>query len=241
MPFSLATAPFPALTLRGLPSGIGRQEDGIKLADVFISYSRLDHDRVQPITDRLNSLGYTVWWDKHLRWGRSFIAEVERELDSAHAVIAVWSANARNSTWIYAEASRGLDANKFLQVRLDDAPLPPPFEALQVADMSSGKSEWGKLEAALAQIVRDRRPPPPLERLPQAGAFSTPPQAGAPKLLTVAATSALTAYAGALSAAHNGVMSPDQLQIAMLGVLGIGGACAVMAGLRLRAVRRNGG
>lgn len=211
------------------------------MADVFISYSRLDHDRVQPIADRLGSLGYSVWWDKHLRSGQAFVDEVERELDSAHAVLAVWSANARNSTWVYAEASRALDANKFLQMRLDDAALPLPFEALQIADMSRGKSEWGKLEAALTHIVRDRRPPPPTERLPQAGALSTPPQTGMPKLLTVAATASLVAYAGAVSAAFNGVMSPDQLQTAMLGVLGVGGVCAALAAFRLRAVRRAGG
>ncbi|MGD9980257.1 MAG: toll/interleukin-1 receptor domain-containing protein [Hyphomonadaceae bacterium] len=211
------------------------------MADVFISYSRLDHDSVQPIADRLGSLGYSVWWDKHLRSGQAFVDEIERELDSARAVIAVWSANARHSTWVYAEASRALDANKFLQLRLDDAPLPPPFEALQIADMSSGKSEWGKLEAALTQVVRDRRPPPPVVRLAQAGALSTPPQAGTPKLLTVAATAALVAYAGAVSAAFNGVMSPDQLQTAMFGVLGVGGVCALLSALRLRAVRRAGG
>lgn len=211
------------------------------MADVFISYSRLDHDRVQPIADRLSSLGYTLWWDKHLRSGQAFVDEIERELDDARAVIAVWSANARNSTWVYAEASRALDANKFLQLKLDDAPLQAPFEALQVADMSSGRSEWGKLEAALAQVVRDRRPPPPMERLTQAGPLSAPPHAGTPRLLLVAATAALVAYAGAVSAAYNGVMSPDQLQTAMLGVLSVGGACAIVAALRLRAVRRAGG
>jgi hypothetical protein len=236
VPFSLATAPFHALTSRPLGRG-----DGISLADVFITYSRLDRDRVQPIADRLNSLGYSVWWDKPPRLGQAFVDEIERELDNAHAVLAVWSANARNSTWVYAQASHALDANKFLQLRIDDAALPAPFEALQVADMSSGKSEWGKLEAALTQVVRDRRPPPPMERLPQAGALSTPPQTGTPKLLTVAATAALVAYAGAVSAAFNGVMSPDQLQAAMFGVLGVGGVCAALTALRLRAVRRAGG
>jgi hypothetical protein len=77
--------------------------------------------------------------------------------------------------------------------------------------------------------------------LPQAGALSTPPQTGTPKLLTVAATAALVAYAGAVSAAFNGVMSPDQLQAAMFGVLGVGGVCAALTALRLRAVRRAGG
>jgi hypothetical protein len=211
------------------------------LADVFISYSRLDHDRVQPIADRLSSLGYSIWWDKHLRAGQVFVDEIERQLDSAHAVLTAWSVNARNSTWVYAEASRGLDANKFLQLRLDNARLPLPFEALQVAEMSGGRSEWGKLEDALTRIVRDRRPPQPIERMPTVGPLATPPQAGMPRLLTAAATASLVAYSGAVSAAYNGVMTPEQLQTAMLGVLGVGGVCAALTAQRLFSIRRAGG
>lgn len=211
------------------------------MADVFISYSRLDHDRVQPIADRLSSLGYSIWWDKHLRAGQVFVDEIERQLDDARAVLTAWSVNARNSTWVYAESARGLDSNKFLQLRLDDVRLPLPFEALQVADMGSGRSEWGKLEDSLTRIVRDRRPPPPIERLPQVGALSTPPQGGMPRLLTAATTASLVAYAGAVSAAYNGVMTPEQLQTAMLGVLGVGGVCAALTAERLFAIRRAGG
>lgn len=211
------------------------------MADVFISYSRLDHDRVQPIADRLSSLGYSIWWDKHLRAGQGFVDEIERQLDGARAVLTAWSANARNSTWVYAESSRALEANKFLQLRLDNARLPLPFEALQVAEMGGGKSEWGKLEDALTRIVRDRRPPPPLERLPQPGALATPPHAGMPRLLTAAATASLVAYAGATSAAYNGVMTPEQLQTAMFGVLGVGGVCAALTAQRLLSIRRAGG
>ena len=211
------------------------------MADVFISYSRLDHDRVQPIADRLSSLGYTIWWDKHLRTGQGFVDEIERQLDAAAAVLAVWSIHARNSTFVYAEASRALDDNKFLQLRLDEARLPAPFEALQVADMSGGKSEWGTLEDALARIVREGRPPPPLERLPRADALSTPPQAGMPKMLTAAMAASLAAFAGAISATYNGVMTPDQLRVATLGVLGVGVVCVAITALQLFAVRRAGG
>lgn len=214
---------------------------GRHLADVFISYSRLDHDRVQPIADRLTSLGYTIWWDKHLRAGQVFVEEIERQLDDAKAVLTAWSVNACNSTWVYAESSRGLDDDKFLQLRLDGARLPLPFEALQVADMSSGVSEWGKLEDALARVVRERRPPPPIERLPRAGVLPTPPQAGTPRLLTAATAATLVAYSGAVSATYNGVMTPDQLQAAMLGVLGVGGVCALATAQRLFSIRRAGG
>ena len=112
-----------------------------RVADIFISYSRLDHDRVKPIADRLISLGYSIWWDKHLRAGEVFVDEIERQLTAARAVVTAWSHHARASTWVYAESSRGLDANKFMQVRIDNVQLPLPFDALQVADMSGDRAE----------------------------------------------------------------------------------------------------
>jgi hypothetical protein len=119
--------------------------------------------------------------------------------------------------------------------------LPLPFEALPIAEMTGGKSEWGMLEDALARIVREQRPPAPLDRLEKPGLLPTAAAAGAPKLLTAAATATLLAYAGAVSAAVNGVMTPDQLQIAMFGMIGVGGICAAITAQRLAAVRRSGG
>ncbi len=211
------------------------------MADVFISYSRLDHDRVQPITDRLGSLGYSIWWDKHLRAGEAFVEEIERQLEQARAVLTIWSANSRNSTWVYAESSRGLDNNKFLQIRLDTIQPPLPFDALQLSDMSGGRGEWGPLEAALARLVKQGVAPEPERRVPSPGPLATPQAAGMPKVLTLASTAALAAYAGAVSATYNGVMTPDQLQVALTGVLGVAGACTALSAHRLIAVTRAGG
>jgi hypothetical protein len=211
------------------------------LADVFISYSRLDHERVKLIADRLGSLGYTIWWDRHLRAGQVFVDEIERQLDSARVVLTAWSQNARSSTWVYAESSRGLDHNKFLQIRLDGAQLPLPFDALQVADMSRERSEWGPLEDALARLVRQGQAPAPRARAPRIGVLATPAAAGSTKLLSTATGLTLAAYASAVSAAYNGALSPDQLQIALTGMIGVAGASALLTAHRLFTVSRAGG
>lgn len=211
------------------------------MADIFISYSRLDHDRVRPIADRLTSLGYSIWWDKHLRAGEVFVDEIERQLDAARAVLTAWSHHARASTWVYAEASRGLDHNKFIQLRLDAVQLPLPFDALQVADISSERSEWGPLEAALQRLVRQGQAPAPPGRVPTPGLLATPAAAGTPKLLTTASTATLLAYAGAVSATYNGAMTPEQLHIALTGMLGVGAACSALSAHRLFTVLRAGG
>lgn len=211
------------------------------MADIFISYSRADHDRVRPIADRLTSLGYSIWWDKHLRAGQVFFDEIERQLDSARAVFTAWSHNARNSTWVYAEASRGLDANKFIQARIDNVQLPLPFDALQVADLSGKSAQWGALEQALTRLVRQGSPPEPVRRVPAFGPLATPAVAGSPKLLTAATGATLAAYAGALSATYNGVMTPEQLQMALTGMIGVAGASSVLTAQRLLAIARAGG
>lgn len=202
------------------------------MADVFISCTRADHDRVRPMVDRLASLGYSVFWERGA-------GDTEREIDAAGAVIVAWSGDARNSTWICAEASRALDAGKLLQVRLDGSPPPPPFDARAAADMSTERAEWGPLEANLASLVRDNAHT--RVKTPMVGLLATASTAGAPKLLTIALGTSLIAYCGALTEARNGVMSPDQLQLAMTGVIGVAGAGVALCIHRLLTIRRAGG
>lgn len=211
------------------------------MADVFISCSPLDQERVRPIADRLSSLGYSVWQSKLARVGRAAAEEIDREVEAAQAVLTIWSGNAVNSTWVYAQSSRGLDAKKLVQMKIDAVAAPPPFDALPVADMTSDRAEWGPLEHTLAGVVRERKATEP-ERAPaRAGAFATPPASGAPKLSMFATAAALIAFTGALTATQAGVMTPEQLQIALVGMIGVGAACAALAAYRLFAISRNGG
>lgn len=207
------------------------------MADVFISSSRLDRERVQPIAERLSSLGYSVWWDA--RDGQASSDEVERQFADARAIVTVWSDNARNSSWVLAQSTQALDEERLLQMRIDDVRLPAPFEELKTADLHSGKAEWGLLEASLARLVRENRPLEPIDR--RALRNAQPNIVGAPRLLLAALTLALVAFSGALTAAFNGVMLPDQFQLAMLGMLTVSILCALVAAQRLFFIRRAGG
>jgi hypothetical protein len=206
------------------------------LADIFVSYSRLDHERVKPIVDRLGSLGYSVWCETRVKASSE---EVESQLESARAVLTVWSANAINSSWVHAESARALDAGKLAQARIDNVEPPFPFNAAACADLSGARSEWGPLEDTLSRIARNAATPQ--TAVPALGAFTTPAVTGTPKLITFAIGAALAAYAGAAPAAYSGVMSPDQLQLSLTGMLGVGVICAVLSAYRLVAVRRAGG
>jgi hypothetical protein len=224
---------FPGVNMR--PAG---GSGTAKLADVFISCSRLDRDRVQPIAERLSSLGYSVWWDA--RDGQARIDEIERQFAEAKAIVTVWSETARNSSWVLAQSAQALDDEKLLQMQVDNINVPAPFDALKIAVMHSGKSEWGMLEAALGALVRENRPPEAIDHL-NAQKNARANLAVAPRALLAAVTTALVAFSAALTATYNGVMRTDQLQLALFGVLTIGGLCALVAAQRLFSIQRAGG
>lgn len=208
------------------------------MADVFISCSRLDQPRVAALASRLGSLGYSVWWDSPERKRPAKIEERERELGSARAVLIVWSATTRDAPHVQAEAAYALDSAKLVQLKLDPVAPPPPFGATPIADLT-GAGEWGPLEQALAQLVRKGEAT--AEARARAGFMSTVTATGAPLLTTFAMAAILTAFAGALSASANGVMSPDQMQIALIGILVVALACAGLCAQRVYAIARAGG
>ncbi len=207
------------------------------MADIFVSYSRLDQDRVRPIVERLHSLGYSVWWEKRRPEGAVALREIENQLAQARCVLTVWSGNGRNALSVIAESARALDENKLIQLRLDNAPAPTPFDALAIADLSGTRTEWGSLEHTLAQKIRGESQPDEAFGL-NWDMLATAPAAGATKLLTIACSSILLSYVIAVVAAFSGIVSIDQMRFAMTGVMAIGLLCVVMSALRLFAVRR---
>jgi len=208
------------------------------LSDIFVSYSRLDRERVKPIVDRLTSQGYSVWWSEHAP-GQAFIDQAQAELDQAKAVLAIWSSEARNSVWVSATAAHAWDHNKLAQARIDAVDIPPPFNALPVADLR-GAGEWGPLGDALERIVRDGTQPAANDA-PALGALAAPEAAGVPKVVTIAVGTTLAAFTGAMTAALNGAMTSGQLQVALTGMLGVGAICAAISAHRLFVTRRAGG
>ena len=57
---------------------------------------------------------------------------IDRKLGSAGAVLVVWSAASRGSEYVRSEAATGLYKNKLIQVRIDKAHPPRPFDQVEV-------------------------------------------------------------------------------------------------------------
>jgi len=167
------------------------------MADIFVSYSRVDVKRAEAIAKALESHGWTVWWDLHkLRTGQSFSKAIENPLGQAKCVIVLWSRASVNSRWVKAEAKRGWDHDKLASVLLDEAlPRPPfPYDDSHAGDLSGWTGdtktpEWRKLIADLTEIVG-----PPSSARAQATGIEIPIQpAEAP--FTVAAVPRTTSFA----------------------------------------------
>ena len=132
------------------------------MADVFLSYARATQQRISEIGDALESGGYSLWWDKALNASDDYAMVIEAQLDAAACVVVAWSAPARQSLWVRAEANEALDSGKLVQINLDGARLPLPFSALQYLDFRRWRGErqgtpWSEFDAGVAGRLRGER------------------------------------------------------------------------------------
>jgi len=76
------------------------------MADIFISYSQRDRERVRRLVDALTAEGYEVWWDLKIRAGESFDELIESTLEKVSCVVDVWSASSVQSELTPSAGSR---------------------------------------------------------------------------------------------------------------------------------------
>jgi hypothetical protein len=140
------------------------------MAEVFVSYSRANRDRIVTVSDALEGSGYSVWWDRSLAPGDDYALLIEEQIDAAPCVVVAWSQTARQSLWVRAEANEALDAGKLVQINLDKTRLPLPFSALNHLDFSgwAGAREeecWVSLDGRVRRRLNgewvDAHAPPP--------------------------------------------------------------------------------
>jgi TolB-like protein len=130
------------------------------LADLFISYARVDRERIEALADALQAREYSVWWDRQILGGDDFVANIERELDAAGAVIVAWSAAGSASHWVRDEARVAADAGKLVAISLDGSLPPMGFRQFHAIDFSnwSGHANEGAFQA-LTRAVAGRLEP----------------------------------------------------------------------------------
>src|SRR5579871_4512313 len=157
--------------------GSERATPGAAMSDVFISYARSTEAQAKRLGAALAALGYGVWRDDELPPHRAYGEVIEERLNAAKAVVVLWSAEAVKSHWVRAEADAALAAGKLVQLTLDGALPPMPFNQTQCADLAGWTGDlaapgWAKVAASIADLAGAEKPAAPKPAAPPAPAPS---------------------------------------------------------------------
>jgi formylglycine-generating enzyme required for sulfatase activity len=133
------------------------------MADIFLSYSSLDKERVKSLIKALEREGWSVWWDQRTRPGDTFDRMIDRELKSARCVIVVWSVNSIKSDWVREEATSGKSRNALFPVKIDNIDLPLGFSLIQAVNLIgwtgySTNTEFRHLVESISEKIGRRIP-----------------------------------------------------------------------------------
>lgn len=122
------------------------------MANLFLSYSREDAERVQLLANALEREGHDVWWDRHISGGEEFADVIEQALASADLVVVCWTENSVHSAWVRDEAAMGRDSGRMVPVALDNCIPPLGFRQFQTIDLS----DWnGRRRSRALEPLKD--------------------------------------------------------------------------------------
>src|SRR3954451_20379648 len=128
------------------------------MSEVFVSYARSDEPMAARVADALRAEGLQVWRDDELPAHRAYADVIQERLNSAKAVVVLWSAEAARSQWVRAEADAARAAGRLVQAAVDGTIPPLPFNQIQCADLGSWEGNveapgWRKLRDSLRSLL----------------------------------------------------------------------------------------
>jgi adenylate cyclase len=149
------------------------------MSGIFISYARSTEGEAHAVAEALREQGYEVWRDDQLPAHRAYGEVIEEQLQAAGAVVVVWSADAVKSQWVRAEADLARQTGKLVQLRVDAAGLPLPFNQIQCPDLSGWGGDptapaWQTIVRSLDSLLNDSATVAKPYAPPQAPAVAQP-------------------------------------------------------------------
>lgn len=133
------------------------------MADVFLSYARVDLAKAERVKGALEAAGLSVFFDvEGLDGGDVFPDVLDREVKTAGAVVSLWSPHSLSRPWVKQECSIGLKRKCLVPVAIEplgELDVPVAFEGLQVIDFTgfhgrTDTAEWRQLMRALARTLK---------------------------------------------------------------------------------------
>ncbi len=122
------------------------------MARIFISYASDQREQTQALAEQCKAVGHTVWCDTELISGDAYRDVIDRELEAADAVVAIWTPSSVRSPWVIAEADHGLRLNKLVPLRSDGLEpwqIPKPFGTLHTELVSDRAAVLRAIERRL--------------------------------------------------------------------------------------------
>lgn len=126
-------------SLRSRP--ILAEEAQDRMPDVFLSYAREDKAKAAMIADKLQSAGFSVWWDRDILPGKQFEEVIGAALDAASSVVVLWSSVSTQSDWVRDEADRGRSRKVLIPALIENVTPPLGYRQVQTADLSAWNGE----------------------------------------------------------------------------------------------------
>jgi len=105
------------------------------MADIFLSYAREDSEIAKRLSERLESIGWSVWWDREIPAGQTWRDVIEQSLATMGCMVVLWSKESIHSDWVKEEAEEGQAQRKLVPALIDNVKPPMGFRAIQAADL----------------------------------------------------------------------------------------------------------
>lgn len=106
------------------------------MSHVFISYAHEDYNMARAIAEALRQNKLPVWWDERIEPGERFTRKIQDALNSAFAVVVLWSESSLESEWVFKEAEIAEEKGTFVPVLLDGVWPPDEFGDVDAADLT---------------------------------------------------------------------------------------------------------
>ncbi|MGI9544806.1 MAG: toll/interleukin-1 receptor domain-containing protein [Cyclobacteriaceae bacterium] len=122
------------------------------MADLFISHASEDLKVVKMLASAFDRSGWSVWYSKEP--GES----TEKELQSAEAVVVLWSQFSATDRYVIGEVQEAFQSNTLFPALLEDVFLSAPFDDLDTTNLidwngDTNHPEFKRLVEKISQVV----------------------------------------------------------------------------------------